>query len=175
MFQLSTSAVIRVAVLTAVMLCSSLQADSASFRKRLLKFSEPRLLQKPPILFDVDEQSKIIKEKQKVTPRPPETKLVPDRVYLVYLEKDKIWVYVRTDFEGYLPNPIEGYRALSIIPGRYLGADDPGQNYQLSREGVWVKTFQSEQHFLWVYGDPPKLKVINVSILKPQTDEKDKK
>lgn len=143
-------------------LCTfSISHAKNAVQNRLLKATGPTKASFPPLLFNINNQPDILFKKKKEVKR---TKYFPKflskRVYLVFDEKNKKWIYVLTDFEGQLPEPLEAFRNLTVLPGKYLGAKNPKYRYQLTAQGIWVRTFQQQQQYLWVYGSPPKIKAV---------------
>ena len=133
-------------------------------RNRLIPNKEVKA-QRRPILFEIERQEEILKMLDAVAPTTEEgPSLLPNRVYLVYSEEEKRWLWELTDFEGQFAIPAEALRTLSVLPGAIVGAKNSTLRYGLNlNKAHWVQTFQPEQQFFWVYSvppEPPKIKTV---------------
>lgn len=130
---------------------------------RLLPTQKEKLTM-PPVLFEVDRQDAILASLKITQPVKSLPKLLPNRVYLYFLESENRWIWILTDFEGKIPEPLEGIRSSTVFPGKYLGAKNPQQKYLLNVEkAVWVPSFQSEQHYFWIYPtetNPSRIRIV---------------
>lgn len=125
-----------------------------SFNKRLvdpdnLKTADSDLYQ--PKLYELESDA-LIQGK-------PGTPL-PDRVYAVYLKEKKSWFFALTNQHGKFALPMELIRFKTVIPGKYLGAKNPYQRYQLNSKWKWVPTNLDEEYYLWVLSRPQAFKRI---------------
>lgn len=134
-------------------------------KARLLPKAKPAGPKYPLVLLEVEKQKETIESLTKIKPTLEEATLLPKRVYLYYLESESRWIWVITDAQAKLAEPLEGIRSSTVFPGSYVGAKDPNQKYWLNLEkAVWEKTFQKFQEYYWVYAsetDPEKVKVVS--------------
>lgn len=146
-----------------ILISSGLARDAG--KTRLLPNSKAPIPKYSPVLLEVDKQKETLNSLEKQIKTTESTYLLPKRVYLYFLETEKRWIWVITDAQAKLPNPLEGIRSSTVYPGSYVGAKDPKQKYWLNLEhAVWEKTFQKFQEYYWVYPsetEPARVKIVS--------------
>ncbi len=125
--------------------------------KRLQRYEEKPIL----LLMEADRQREIYEQRKNALPINLSS-LRANRVYLYFLPRENRWYQVVTDSYGKLKtNPMEYLRAATVLPGSFLGAKNPFQNYFLGRDRLWTPTFKKEHYEFWVDSTPPLAKYVD--------------
>ncbi len=112
-------------------------------------------------LVDVERQLEGIEARKKAVPTTLLAVSKPNRIYFWHHTPRNRWYFVLTDAFGDFPaQPMEYVRGGTVLPGRYLGARNPKQNYVMNQKGLWVPTFRGEQHYFWVDSEKPRIKSV---------------
>ncbi len=101
--------------------------------------------------------------------------MLPRRVYAIYNQGEKAWVYTLTNFSGKFEEPLELLYKGSVLPGAYIGAKNPYESYKLTEDYRWLATKEGEKHFLLIPSQPNILKRVIYLIPPPGTYEPTKK
>lgn len=112
---------------------------------------------KSPKLYDIEEDTVIQVENGK---------LLPHRIYTVYLEEKKAWFFAKTNSRGKFVEPKEIIHANSVFSGEFLGAKNTSVNYKLSPDWKWVVTKAKEEYFFWVLSQPQTIKHVTFEFPK---------
>ena len=93
---------------------------------------------------------------------------LPNRVYGIYNRQEKAWVYTWTNWYGKIPEPLELLYKGTILPGSYIGAKNPFQNFELTANYHWVPTEEKEKQYLLIPSEPNLVK--RITYLEPILD-----
>lgn len=87
---------------------------------------------------------------------------LPDRVYSVFHQGEKKWVYSQTTHWGKFSEPFEFFYPGSVVQGKFLGSDFPNENYTLNKKFEWELTRSPfRKQLLLVLAEPPFFKRVN--------------
>jgi hypothetical protein len=101
------------------------------------------------------------------------TYYLPDRIYSVYHQGERKWVYAITNHYGKFPEPFEFFYPGSVVEGKSLGAIIPTEHYRLSSQYVWARTPSPFiEQLILVLADPPFFKRIQYIRTDPPTGAK---
>jgi hypothetical protein len=91
-------------------------------------------------------------------PIKPGAPLLPERVYVVYEEGLKAWIYSVTDTDGKLASPRQGLAPGTVLPGAHLGGD-PKLRYRLTAPNKWKVTKLPVQRRAWLIKNYPEYRI----------------
>ncbi len=85
-------------------------------------------------------------------------KLLPQRVYAVYVNEKRSWFFTLTTKKGDLTKPLEVIYYNTVLPGKFLGVKNTFQNYRFTKKWGWVATRRNVESFYWVLSSPQVFK-----------------
>jgi hypothetical protein len=113
-------------------------------------FTAPKLIPQKKTNLPLNKNPKLFDLKTgKLIPNTGEP-LLAERVYLFYSKEQQGWFFVLTDKKGKLPSPSEMLFPGTVLPGKFLGAENPYQNFLLSGQFQWIGSKKRIEYLLRV-------------------------
>ncbi len=98
---------------------------------------------------------------------------LPDRIYSVFHQGERKWVYAMTNHYGKFAEPFEFYYPGSVVEGKNVGAPFPQDHYQLTPKYTWAQTPSPFiEQLLLVLSDPPYFKRVHYYRTDPPSAKK---